>query len=111
MTVLGKALCERSAPGQHCGVIHALLKQVCGRVNAIDEADAERMLGIDPLARQHDLQCMSEADDLRQPYQTAVASVEAPFDILKSELRIGRAEADVACKCEFEAARDGVAVD
>ena len=99
------------APRQHLRILHAGGQQVGGRHDAVDQADAVGMLGIDPLAGQDDLHRMTEPHDLRQSDQAAVAGVEAPLRVLQGELGVRRAEAQVAGEREFKPAGNRVAVD
>ena len=52
-----------------------------------------------------------ETDDLLQADETAVAGVEAPAHVVEAELRVRRAEADVAGERELEAPGHGEPVD
>ena len=111
MTSLAKRWASGARLATSAGEFHGLRHQVGGGHDAVDEADAERVLGVDAPAREDDFHGIAEAHDLRQAHAAAVARVEAPVHVLMGELRVGRAEADVAGLGELQPAGDRVAVD
>src|SRR5690606_33474123 len=100
--ILGEALSEGRALSEHLCIAHRFLEQfVCG-INPVDETDPVCVLGVNALPGQNDLHGMAEADDLRESYQAPITGVKAPLDVLQREFRVGRTEAHVARKREFE---------
>ena len=109
--LLREALRERRAARQESGESQGLRQQVGGGDDAVHQADAQRMRGVDAPAREDELHGVAETHDAREPHAAAVAGVEAPVHVLMGEFGVGRTEAQVAGLRELQPARDRVAVD
>jgi hypothetical protein len=106
------SLSTRIAPLRQGGDLVRELDGAAERVvgDLVDEADAQRLLGVDGAAGDDELHRLGEADDERQADGEAVAGDDVPPPLQRAEDRARRRDADVGEQRRLEPRGDGPAV-
>ena len=102
---------QRALAGQLLGQLHGLGHELVLGIHGLDEPDAQRLLGADVTARQHEVLGPAVADVARQALRAAEARRDAEVDLGLAELGVLRGQADVAGQRQLAAAAEGEAVD
>jgi hypothetical protein len=102
---------ERGLGGDGLGELPASGEEVFGRYDFIDEANAERLGGIDDLAGDEEFEGGGGADDAGEALRTSIAGEQAELDFGLAEAGLVTGDAEVTGEGELAASTKSEAID